>query len=149
MRETVATIRGTPRDACRWEGMMRKSTRDLEPFRLTDVGQYSSDASFGFNGVFRIPHPNGVMLQVMASDGSEWPYEYPAWEHVSVSLGRRCPTWDEMDYVKRLFWRDDELVIQMHVPRNNHVNNHPYCLHLWKPVGVEIPVPPTHTVGVL
>lgn len=29
------------------------------------------------------------------------------WEHVSVSLRNRCPTWDEMCLVKDIFWRDD------------------------------------------
>lgn len=54
-------------------------------------------------------------LLVIASSGD------PAvpWEHVSVSVSgaRRCPTWEEMDAVKRLFWADDETVMQLHVPR--------------------------------
>jgi hypothetical protein len=51
-----------------------------------------------------------------------------------------------MDRVKRILWRDDELVLQFHVPRAVHVNRHDYCLHLWKPVGVEIPLPPIQCV---
>ena len=25
---------------------------------------------------------------------------------------------------------------------------HPYCLHMWKPIGVEIPTPPSILVGI-
>jgi hypothetical protein len=69
------------------------------------------------------------------------------WEHVSVSLHHRCPTWDEMVFVKSLFWSDDECVIQYHPPKSEYVNCHPYCLHLWKPIDVAIPMPPTYMVG--
>jgi hypothetical protein len=33
------------------------------------------------------------------------------------------------------------------VPKTDHRNLHPNCLHLWKPVGVEIPRPPSDTVA--
>ena len=69
------------------------------------------------------------------------------WEHVSVSLAERCPTWDEMCAVKAIFWRDDEAVIQFHPPESEYVNCHPHCLHLWKPVGRTIPLPPPMAVG--
>jgi hypothetical protein len=86
-------------------------------------------------------------LRVIASDGSEWPFEGIPWEHVSVSLPTRCPTWDEMCFVKRQFWRDEDCVIQFHPPRSQYVNAHRYCLHLWKPVGIELPLPPTLTLA--
>lgn len=64
------------------------------------------------------------------------------WDHVSVSLPDRCPTWDEMELVKRTFFADDEYAMQLHVPPSEHVNIHPYCLHLWRPNdGREIPFP--------
>jgi hypothetical protein len=86
-------------------------------------------------------------LSIIASDGAEWPFDGPPWEHVSVSRPDRCPTWDEMCAVKRLFWSDDECVVQFHPPRSQYVNFHAHCLHLWKPIGVEIALPPTHTLG--
>jgi len=58
-------------------------------------------------------------------------------EHVSVSLRRRCPTWDEMSMIKDVFWEDDELVVQFHPPKSQYVNIHPNCLHLWRKVGWE------------
>jgi len=70
------------------------------------------------------------------------------WDHVSVSRADRCPTWAEMEQVKRLFFADGETAMQLHVPASDHVNNHPYCLHLWRPHEAEIPRPPALLVGV-
>lgn len=91
-----------------------------------------------------------VLLLVIANDG-----EFYGWEHVSIhardngSPNRmRCPTWDEMDYVKRLFWNDDEAVMQLHPPRAQWVNNHAHVLHLWRPVDVAVPLPPPELVGI-
>lgn len=88
-------------------------------------------------------------LRIMASDGFGWEhvYEPPVWEHVSVSTTVRCPTWEEMAMVKDMFWDPEDLVLQFHPPRSVYVNSHPYCLHLWRPVGVSIPLPPSQTVG--
>lgn len=54
------------------------------------------------------------------------------WEHVSVSLGNRCPTWDEMCFVKNLFWDEEDIAIQFHPAKSEYVNLHPYALHLWR-----------------
>jgi hypothetical protein len=98
----------------------------------------------GNNGAFFIPAAGVLLLVIVSDDGG--------WEHASVTVrqrdkdGRthepsRTPTWAEMDQVKRLFWADDETVVQYHVPRSDHVNVHDYCLHLWKQVGVNLPLP--------
>jgi hypothetical protein len=85
-----------------------------------------------------------ITLGVVVSDGE-------GWDHASVTVdprfGNRCPTWDEMDLVRDLVWRADECVMQLHVPRADHINCHPYCLHLWKPQDGEIPRPPGWMVG--
>lgn len=92
-------------------------------------------------GLFRIPSPiDRRLMVVIASSGM-------GWDHVSVSRQNRCPNWPEMDYVKDLFFRDDETVMQLHVPRSEHVNFHPHCLHLWRPVDGDIPRPPAYLVG--
>ena len=92
------------------------------------------------NGVFAVKR-RGAILRMIASDGE-------GWEHVSVSLVDRCPTWDEMCYVKDLFWLSTECVMQLHPPERDHVNNHPFCLHLWRPSADNIPRPPADFVGV-
>ena len=65
-------------------------------------------------------------LRIISSGSGEW-------EHVSVSTATRCPTWAEMDYAKRLFWMDSEIVIQFHVNDDRKVNIHSHALHMWKP----------------
>jgi hypothetical protein len=123
--------------------MRKNATRDIEIFRVT-TGRMASTAKDGNNGAFLIE--SGIIhLNVVVSDGADWlasGFPPPVWEHVSVSHRARCPTWDEMDWVKRLFFRDDETVLQFHVPRTEHVNRHNFCLHLWRPVGVIVPRPP-------
>ena len=52
-----------------------------------------------------------------------------------------------MCYVKGLFWEDHECVMQLHPPKSDYVNNHPYCLHMWRPLDVEIPRPDAFMVG--
>lgn len=69
------------------------------------------------------------------------------WDHVSVSLKHRCPTWDEMDLVRRICFNPDETVMQLHVPEGKNVNVHPFCLHLWRPQQKQIPRPPYWMVG--
>ena len=68
------------------------------------------------------------------------------WEHVSVSLPDRCPTWDEMCFIKDLFWNSDECVVQYHPPKSDYVNVAKNCLHLWKYAG-PMPRPPKIYVG--
>lgn len=104
--------------------------------------------SYGFTGAgtgsgcFRVKH-RGAALRIIASDD-----QGEGWEHVSVSLADRCPTWDEMCFVKDLFWLPDEAVMQLHPPESEYVNNHKFCLHLWKPTQAALPLPPSIYVGV-
>lgn len=118
---------------------MRKTLDgELEAARIL-TGPYASDASYGPSGAFLIRGPRSKVLRIVASDGSEW-------EHVSVSTDTRVPRWQEMCFVKDLFWYDDETVIQFHPARSEYVNCHPYCLHLWRPP-YPIPLPPSIFVG--
>lgn len=114
-----------------------------EKYRFNNPGHYlSSTKADGNNGVFLIPfkHKN---FTVIASDGM-------GWEHVSVSIEgeTRTPTWEEMCFIKDMFWSDDACVVQYHPPRSEYVNNHDYCLHLWRPVDKEIPLPDSILVGI-
>lgn len=98
-------------------------------------------AGDGTCGAFWLKSPiDRADLKVIASSAE-------GWDHVSVSRKNRCPNWAEMEHVKRLFFRDDEAAMQLHVPADDHINNHPYCLHLWRPHASEIPRPPGWMVG--
>lgn len=122
-----------------------------EKYRVRS-GPYGSDASLGNNGAFFVPtRPGRPPLQIIASDGRLVPEEDPqlaGWEHVSVSLPDRCPTWEEMARVKAMFWDDDDCVVQFHPPRSEYVNNHRFCLHLWRCIDRVFPMPPAILVGI-
>jgi hypothetical protein len=102
------------------------------------LGDSEPGENYGF---FEIPSQrHNVVLRAIASDGQD--DECEGWEHVSVSLANRCPTWDEMCFVKQLFWKDDETVLQFHPPKSDYINNMPYCLHLWRKRNCDAPLPP-------
>ena len=115
-----------------------------------------STSANGNNGAFDIESPEpGWRLALLCSDSSEPDGEgLDKWEHVSVHAYRyngrqtRTPTWDEMCYVKRLCWDDEDVVMQLHPRRSEYVNNHPNVLHLWRPINVTVPEPPSIFVGV-
>lgn len=94
-------------------------------------------------GVFDLHTNAGAPIRIILSAGQE---AIP-WEHVSVSLTNRCPTWEEMSWVKGLFFEDEEVVVQYHPRKSDYVNHHPYCLHLWRPTRDVMPTPPPITVG--
>lgn len=111
-----------------------------EKFRLKK-GSYATEAKDGNNGVFICKSAKFKRaLRCIASDGMDW-------EHVSVSLADRCPTWEEMCYIKSLFWGEDDLVLQYHPPKSDYVSYAEYCLHLWRPINTEVTRPPFYLVG--
>ena len=65
------------------------------------------------------------------------------WDHVSVSLQNRCPTWNEMCVIKDFFFDENEACVEYHPAKKDYVNVHPFCLHIWKPQAKEFPTPPT------
>ena len=69
------------------------------------------------------------------------------WEHLSVSMPSKTPTWEQMCMMKDIFWNKNECCIEYHPKEEDYVNNHPHCLHIWKPTEVEIPKPPSILVG--
>lgn len=103
-------------------------------------------------GCFLIPHAKtGVKLRCIVSSGKVGREEFGdkwAWDHVSVSLLNRCPNWPEMSFARSVFFADDETVMQLHVPAANHLSLHPYCLHLWRPLLLPVPLPPSEMVAV-
>lgn len=99
---------------------MRPAPNDkVEKFRYRTAK--SLECAGTNNGAFIISG-----LQVIASDGG-------GWDHVSVSKPDKIPTWEEMCLIKRLFFGDDEVVMQLHPAKKDYVNVHPRCLHLWRP----------------
>ncbi len=122
---------------------MRKIVMTILEFgRYTANDEYGTDSSDGLMGAFFVTAGNTRLKILSSGPATE---EFP-WEHVSVSAPNRTPTWEEMTYVKHLFWTDDECVIQFHPPKKVYVNHHPFVLHLWKsPHPIELP--PTELIG--
>ena len=71
------------------------------------------------------------------------------WEHVSVSPYKKhiTPSWDDMCKIKDIFFKEDECVVQYHPAKTEYVNLQQNCLHLWRPITQELPVPPSIMVG--
>lgn len=110
-------------------------------------------------GVFEIPHVDqwqrsqfGAHYVVICSDGKpELQSGFGSgWDHVSAhcrSVRKKTPvmhtpTWEDMEYLRSLFFEDDETVMQLSVPRTEHINIHNHVLHLWRPLECAIPMPP-------
>ncbi len=104
------------------------------------AGKMASDDKHGNNGAFILMRPHTGVLNVIASDGA-------GWEHVSVSLPNRCPDWDDMCFIKGVFWDEEDCVVQFHPPRSQYVNKHPNCLHLWRQTDTNIITPPMWMIG--
>lgn len=119
---------------------MKSTTNDFEVYR----DQRLSTCMDGHNGLFWVPIAVGpnetVNLKIIISDGG-------GWDHVSVSLPNRCPSWEEVCFVKHLFFKPDETVIQFHPKKSEYVNCFPTCLHLWRKQGEEHELPPSWMVG--
>jgi hypothetical protein len=121
----------------------------MRNLRLLDIYRDSSPQvlkHFGWDGdetcgSFLVPSPVDHQLMRIVASSDE------GWDHVSVSRRNRPPNWQEMEHVKRMFFKDDETAMQLHVPPADHISCHPHCLHLWRPQRIEIPRPPAIMVG--
>ena len=120
--------------------LMKEEVNQFRDHSTVVFALYGS-AGDGGNGRFILPSPiDGADMYVIASNGG-------GWDHVSVSRKKRCPNWAELDFVKDLFFAPGETVMQLHVPRAEHINDCPTCLHLWRPHNEAIPRPPPWMVG--
>lgn len=114
-----------------------KDLNTLNQYRIKIPGFWVGDSR---EGAFAIQF-RGSALRVIASSIYDW-------DHVSVSLKHRNPNWDEMCHIQGLFFEPTETCMQLHVPKDEWISNHPYCLHIWRPHKLEIPRPPGVMVGI-
>jgi hypothetical protein len=122
-------------------------------------GPLASDFRYGNNGAFVFDSNlgQGRRLFTIASDGGppgEWKkngLDGEPWEHVSVHVKQgnktRTPVWDEMCFVKDLFWDPEDVVIQIHPKKSEYVNFHQNTLHLWRALKTDFKSPPSICVG--
>lgn len=127
---------------------MKQNNTEIDQYRKSEMYGHPM-RSAGNNGVFRVPYKLHYLNCVVSDGGRD------GWEHVSVSCQfkrgsrwkTRIPTWEEMCFIKDLFWDDNEVVIQLHPAKENYINNHPHVLHMWRPLHEELPLPPVTAVG--
>ena len=120
--------------------MRQEPNLRADKIRVTPPG-WSSPSGANF-GLFRLNYRGHTLMIISSGCDDE-----NGWEHVSVSHATRCPTWQEMQHIKEVFWRDDEVVLQFHPAKADYVNFHPHCLHMWRPINQAIPIPPAELVG--
>lgn len=127
-----------PHRAHEWEQRMGSEGKADFGCYLLPMDLFKAAAAIA--GVY-VPPSTGTQIAVIASTHGDW-------DHLSVSIDApRCPSWTELEFVKRVFFHPDETAMQLHVPPADHVNIHPYCLHLWRPQTAEIPRPPQWMVA--
>lgn len=124
--------------------------RDINEIKQTSGMVIKKEGKNGFGGaVFPIEYKNGKVKIVKDIDKAlhfifSWGCGF---EHLSVSTPIKCPTWEQMCKMKDIFWRDDEICMQLHPKKEDYVNCMQYCLHIWRPIDKEIPTPPSIMVG--
>ena len=121
--------------------MKRLDVTDIERWRIGFIHPWDAGPEGGAFLVLR----DGYDLLCLATTGG-------GWDHVSVTRHNpdgtvQTATCDDMEYVKRLLFREDETAMQLHVPPGEHVNVHPHCLHLWRPQHADILRPPANMVA--
>lgn len=114
----------------------------LDHYRVTTgpVIKLYGNAGDSLGGAFRMKSPKDGQ-EIFAIAGSRL-----GWDHVSISRPDRCPDWAEMCFLHQIFFKDDEVAMQLHVPATDHINIHSHCLHLWRPHDTDIPLPPADMV---
>jgi hypothetical protein len=133
----------------------------LEKARVRS-GPWATTPDWGLNGVFILQAPSGAKLSIgsHSGDGKMVALDHSngerhvvdaltGWEHVSVQVepATRTPTWDEMAWVKQLFWEPEECAVEYHPPASQYVRANPYRLHLWRPKHATIPMPSVSVVA--
>jgi len=113
--------------------------RKVDDILLNSFLQIHDVGDDGFNGIYVDPVERKNYFFVFS-----WGQ---GWEHLSVSQRNKTPSWDIMCRIKNVFWGEDEVCVEYHPKKEDYVNLHPHCLHIWKEVGKEFPTPPSILVG--
>lgn len=136
---------------------METELKDLNNCEISKFRRIDAELSVigvsgnGKNGLFRVPFaavgkriepwmPIDYGLLVLISSGC-------GWDHVSVYLQNRCPTWDEMELIRKMVAEPHETWVQFGVPEKDHISYHPYVLHWWRDQHRGHRLPPSEMVG--
>lgn len=112
-------------------------TRNVERWRITNEGEYSSTRAHGNVGAFRIPVAQRTDLIAVVDDGKE-----TGWEHVACTIvhhnvdrsrepAGRAPTQKEMALVREYFFAPTDVAFEIWFP--DHCRDlHPDTRHVWR-----------------
>ncbi len=94
----------------------------------------------------QIPRTNDTFqyqLMIVLSWGGDWDH---ASVHADSLSGQFTPFWEDMAFVKHLFFKPSECAVQYHPAKADYINCHRHTLHLWRPQNIEIIIPPKEFV---
>ena len=90
----------------------------------------------------------GYYYDVISGKNLNFIFSYQmGWEHLSVSMPSKTPSWDQMCRMKDIFWNKDEACVEYHPKEEDYVNMHKHCLHICRPTEEYLPTPPHFLVG--
>lgn len=98
-----------------------------EQYRIQS-GPLASSEKDGNNGRFSVKR-NGFQYNIIATDVGE---DEHVSVHITVGKKQKTPTWEQMCFVKSLFWGKEDTVVQYHPAESEYVNLHEHVLHLWR-----------------
>lgn len=98
-------------------------------------GKFASTEVDGWNGHFLVPL-EGELWLVIISDGL-------GFKHLSVTNAQKkiLPGWNILTRLKDLFYGDDEWAVVYFPAKEEYIDDHPYCHHLWCPLNDLLPKP--------
>ena len=116
-----------------------KDLKEIEKTRGLQIQMFNPEE--GMNGFYKeLEYTNRGNIKF----GKEFTFVFTwnnGWEHLSVSTQSRCPTWEEMCKFKDMFFNEEEACVEYHPKKSDYVNLHPHCLHIWRPLNEELPIP--------
>lgn len=101
--------------------------RELVPSTLPEEWRYE-----GYNNSGSLFRRRGGVTVISSAHIER---DQKLWLHVSASRRDRVPNYSEMCEVKRVFIGAGRMAIAIYPAEDEHFNLHPFCLHLWAPIG--------------
>lgn len=98
------------------------------PFGVKEVNK----GMFHNGKALRVTKGNSKGLLIICTIGQE--LDHKDWVHISYSRSDRIPDYQDTKFVLDNFVID-KTAIAVYPPKNQYVNDHKYCLHLWIPIG--------------
>lgn len=98
----------------------------IEVIRILGKKQWGTPRPFGPNGWQTLRESDGASIIISVA-----PFDDGAlWIHASIAHQDHTPSYDDLTLLHRAVF-GDRWAYQVFAPKSNHVNIHPFALHLW------------------